>query len=36
VSDPAANHQKYPWKQIPEDVFALACQTLNQISAPGS
>jgi len=23
------------WKQIPEDVFALACETLNQIIAVG-
>jgi len=21
----------HPWKQVPEDIFALACETLNQI-----
>ena len=21
----------HPWRQIPEDIFALACETLNQI-----
>jgi mRNA interferase MazF len=25
----------HPWKQIPEDVFTLACETLNQIIAIG-
>jgi mRNA interferase MazF len=23
----------HPWKQVPEDAFALACETLNQIIA---
>ena len=25
----------HPWKQIPEDVFTLACETLNQIITIG-
>ena len=25
----------HPWKQIPEDIFALACETLNQIITIG-
>ena len=25
----------HPWKQVPEDVFVLACDTLNQIIAIG-
>jgi mRNA interferase MazF len=27
--------QPHPWKQIPEDVFTLACETLNQIIVVG-
>jgi mRNA interferase MazF len=26
----------HPWKQVPEDVFAAACETLNQIIAIGA
>jgi mRNA interferase MazF len=25
----------HPWRQIPEDIFALACETLNQIITIG-
>ena len=25
----------HPWRQIPEDIFALACETLNQIISIG-
>ena len=27
----ARDAKPHPWKQIPEDVFGLACETLNQI-----
>ena len=26
----------HPWKQVPEDTFGLACETLNQIILIGS
>lgn len=32
----ARNAKPHPWKQAPEDVFALACETLNQIIAIGN
>jgi mRNA interferase MazF len=32
----AREAKPHPWKQIPEDVFALVCETLNQIIAIGS
>jgi mRNA interferase MazF len=32
----AREAKPHPWKQIPADVFALACETLNQIIAIGN
>jgi mRNA interferase MazF len=32
----ARGARPHPWKQAPEDVFALACETLNQIVALGN
>ncbi len=32
----ARQAKPHPWKQIPEDVFTLACETLNQIIAIGN
>jgi mRNA interferase MazF len=32
----AREAKPHPWKQVPEDVFALACETLNQIIAIGN
>jgi len=32
----ARQAKPHPWKQIPEDVFALACETLNQIITTGN
>lgn len=31
----ARRAKPHPWKRVPEDVFALACETLNQIIAIG-
>jgi len=31
----ARSAKPHPWKQVPEDTFALACETLNQIIAVG-
>ena len=31
----ARKAKPHPWKQVSEDVFALACETLNQIIAIG-
>ena len=31
----ARGAKRHPWKQAPQDVFALACETLNQIIAIG-
>ena len=32
----AREAKPHPWKQIPEDVFVLACETLNQIITIGN
>jgi mRNA interferase MazF len=32
----ARQAKPHPWKQIPEEVFTLACETLNQIVAIGN
>jgi len=32
----AREAKPHPWKQVPEDVFTLACETLNQIIAIGN
>jgi mRNA interferase MazF len=32
----AREAKPHPWKQIPEDVFTLACETLNQIITIGN
>lgn len=32
----AREAKPHPWKQVPEDVFALACETLNQIITIGN
>lgn len=31
----ARSARPHPWKRVPEDIFALACETLNQIIAIG-
>lgn len=31
----ARRAKAHPWKQVPDDVFAAACETLNQIIAIG-
>jgi hypothetical protein len=32
----AREAKPHPWKRIPEDVFTLACETLNQIITIGN
>lgn len=32
----ARNAKPHPWKQAPEELFTLACETLNQIIAIGN
>jgi mRNA interferase MazF len=32
----AREAKPHPWKQIPEDIFTLACETLNQIITIGN
>lgn len=32
----AREAKPHPWKQVPEDVFAFACETLNQIIMIGN
>jgi mRNA interferase MazF len=32
----ARDARPHPWKQAPEEVFSLACETLNQIIAIGN